>query len=366
LTRSGSKSADLFFNIIVKEFFMSRILSVAVFLLTLTAGAGAGTARLDWMEEAYSDGRHNAFTDLAYWEGQYYLCFRNGRSHGSMDGEIRVMRSPDMRAWEKCTVLHTAGDDRDPHFTVAGDRLYVFFGVWDLQHSGGYTPTGRGSIRSHMAYTQNGVKWVDIRAIYEPRWWVWRVRYDGDRFYGAAYTAYRPAPPERETRLLVSRHGLNWDLHATIATERGPSESDMLFHEDGSMTVITRMTDKTNESFLYRSGPEKKNWEGHNLGEIIHSPAVARWHDRVFVAGRGKENGKWVTKFHEVIDRAAAPLLTLPSGGDTSYPGLIVDPASLETETPAFFISWYSQHEKLAAQPGCDPAAVYTGRIEVE
>jgi len=44
-----------------------------------------GDARLEWMEKAYGDGKHNAFTDLTRWRGTYYLCFRHGtltRFHG--------------------------------------------------------------------------------------------------------------------------------------------------------------------------------------------------------------------------------------------------------------------------------------------
>ena len=333
-------------------------------LLFLTAAA-PNEAALDWMVTAHADGRHNAFTDLAQWKGDYYLCFRHGASHSSTDGEIRIMRSEDLRAWEPCGTLDTLGDDRDPHFCATDDTLYVYFGVWDLEHQAGHRPTGRGSIRSHMATTRDGKDWSKVQAIYEPKWWVWRVIHRDGTFYGAAYTAFRPTPPERELRLLTSDNGLDWKLHATVGTERGPSESDMWFADDGAMRVVTRMTDKSNEAFIYQSDPALEEWTEHGLGAIIHSPGVAHWHDRTFVAGRGKGAEGWVTRLWEIVDGQAVECITLPSGGDTAYPGLLVDPASLDAgQPPALFVSWYSQHDRKS-EPNAtgNTASVYVARV---
>ena len=151
------------------------------------------------MPFSYGDGRHNAFTDLAFWKGHYYLCFRHGETHGSLDGVIRIMRSTDMRNWEACGTCRTAGDDRDPHFTVTDDRLYVYFGVWDLAHWPGNRVPDRKSVRSHFASTTNGTTWSAVQGIWEPGWWVWRVRHHEGMFYGGAYTAIRPKPDVRET-----------------------------------------------------------------------------------------------------------------------------------------------------------------------
>ncbi|MEA3364941.1 MAG: hypothetical protein U9Q79_04805, partial [Candidatus Hydrogenedentes bacterium] len=78
---------------------MQRIIGAAAFVMVLVvcalglqanAGEEEAAARLDWMVKAYGDGRHNAFTDLIQWKNMYYLCFRHGEAHGSIDGEIRV------------------------------------------------------------------------------------------------------------------------------------------------------------------------------------------------------------------------------------------------------------------------------------
>lgn len=333
----------------------------------LCAGAAeSGGGRLDWMVTAHGDGRHNAFTDLVFWKGQYYLCFRHGETHNSMDGEVRVMRSADLRSWEPCGTLKTLGDDRDPHFAVAGDTLYVFFGVWDLLHREGPNPPDRNKVRSHFASTTDGETWSKIQGVYEPGWWLWRVKYHDGFFYSTAYTALRPRPDMRETRLLRSADAVNWEFVSTVTTLRMAGESDMWFEDDGSMWIVTRTGDAPGHGWIHRSEPGWTEWSEHDLGTLIHSPVLAKWRERYFVAGRGRADDGHVTRLWELVDGRAVERLTLPSGGDTSYPGLLVDPASLaEGETPAFFISWYSQHER-DAETDRNAASVYVGRVVLD
>jgi len=341
------------------------ILAFLLCAVSAIASAETSAAKLEWAEKAFGDGRHNAFTDITFWHGVFYLCFRNGTSHGSMDGLIKIMRSADARAWEPCGELDTLGDDRDPHFAVTEDALYVFFGVWDLKHGEEHATPDRNSIRSHMASTHDGSTWSKIQGVYEPGWWLWRVIQYKGTFYTAAYTAYRPKPAQRELRLLSSPDGLEWNLISTIAKDRMPTESDLWFDGQGSLNVITRMADETNEACWFKSDASLKEWRPQFLGDIIHSPAVARWQDRIFVAGRGKSDRGWVTRVWGLSSDRAVSLLTLPSTGDTAYPGLIVDPATAaDTLQPALLISWYSQHEpKNEPMPSKNAANIYVGRI---
>ncbi len=330
-----------------------------------------GSARIDWMEKAYGDGRHNAFTDLIHWNGMYYLCFRHGEHHVSMDGEIRVMRSPDMRTWEPCGVLRTFGDDRDPHFTSTEDRLYVYFGVWDLEHAADHGTPNRRDVRSHFASTEDGETWSSVRGVYDPKWWLWRVRRHEDVFYSIAYSAFRPTPSMRESRLLRSEAGLEWEYVSTVTTERMSGEADMWFEDDGSMWIVSRTGEAPGHAWLHRSDPDKQTWTAHDLGELIHSPVIVKWQDRFFTAGRARadDGNGHVTRLWELYpdEPRLRRLLTLPSGGDTSYPGLLVDPATADGEKPALFISWYSQHDQ-ESEPNFTraTASVYVARIIVE
>ncbi len=312
------------------------VLAAAVLMGAICMTGDARAATLDWHQKAYGDGRHNAFTDLALYRGHYYLCFRHGASHLSMDGEIRVMRSSDMKTWDPCATLDTLGDDRDPHFTVTDDRLFVYFGTWDLAHAVDNGVPGRGKLRSHFASSEDGIHWSKVQGVYESRWWLWRVRWLKGAFYSAAYSSNWPSGGKEGMRLLRSQDGLKWDIVSAIPNARTPDEADMRFLADGSVELVARSGERNANAMLFRSDPSLKTWHRIDLEVLIHSPVMLTWKGRCFIAGRGRD-------------------------GDTAYPGLLLDPAAAGADQPSFLVSWYSQHAR--AQDARDEASVYVGRI---
>jgi hypothetical protein len=316
-----------------------------------------------WSEKAYGDGAHNAFTDLVWWHDAYYLCFRHGASHLSMDGEIRVMRSRDLKTWEPCGTLDTLGDDRDPHFAVIDKTLYVFFGVWDLAHATDNGVPGRSRLRSHFATTEDGEHWSKVQGVYEADWWLWRVRAHEGVLYSVGYFLKWPAVRSGEARLLKSENGLKWDMVSTISKDRIPDEADIRFHPDNSLELVMRTCDKAGDSMWLRSNQTQTQWQRKDLGVLIHCPDMVEWKDRCFVAGRGKDDKGYNTSIWELKGDKVEPLLTLPSGGDTAYPGMLIPTDAVNSDHPVFAVSWYSQHER-AADRG-DEASIYVGRVEV-
>ena len=343
---------------------MGRFLLVAVLAVSVLSCLAVADARLDWHVTAYSDGAHNAFTDLAYFNGAYYLGFRRGETHASLDGEIRVMRSADMKTWEPCGTIDTAGDDRDAKLIAVGDTLYLYFGTWDIVHRPGHDTPDRGSVRTYFSTTKDGTTWSNVQGIYEPGFWLWRVRHHDGAFYSAAYTAVRPKPDARETRLLRSVDGLTWDLVSVVTKDRLAGEADILWRPDGAVWVLTRTGDKPGDAEWLTSDSTMQKWTGKGTGTPIHSPVFATWKDRVFVAGRDYRKEGSTTKLWEFKDGVCTELVTLPSKGDTAYPGLLVDPSAAVATAPAFFITWYSQHDARANEN--HRSDVFAGRIVVE
>lgn len=339
-----------------------------MFLLAVTALAGTEDGRLEWHERIACPAGHNAFTDLASWNGAWYMCFRHGQSHGSMDGAIHILRSPDMKTWTPCAVLDTAGDDRDPHLVAAPGALYVYFGTWDCVHKDGADLPDRGTVRSYCASTKDGTAWSPIQGVWKPGWWLWRVRHYSGRFYSAAYTAVRPKPASRETLLLESPDGLAWSETAALTRERNAGEADFLIRPNGDLVLVSRTGDKAGDAMLITGNINTKVFETQALSVLVHSPALVETAGRIFLAGRGKTAAGYVTQLWELQTGDAAGLVelaTLPSGGDTAYPGLAAAPAP-SGDDPALFVTWYSQHENPPNEPAAkNDAGVYAGRIVV-
>jgi hypothetical protein len=273
------------------------------------------------------------------------------------------MRSNDLKAWEPVTTLDTLGDDRDPHFAVTDKTLYVFFGVWDLAHAADNGVPGRGRLRSHFASTGDGDVWSSVQAVYEPDFWLWRVRAHEGAFYSAGYYLKWPTFTSGEARLLKSDDALHWTQVGVITKDRLPDEADIRFHPDNSLELIMRTCDKAGDSMWLRSDPTRTHWQQKDLGVVIHCPVIAEWKDRCFVAGRGRGDKGSNTGIWEMKGDTVQPLITLPSGGDTAYPGMIIPEDARDSGHPVFAVSWYSQHER--AENAHDEASVYVGRVEL-
>jgi hypothetical protein len=288
-------------------------------------------------------------------------------AHGGDAGEIRVLRSGDMRTWEQVAVFSTLGDDRDAHFAELDGRLFVVMGTWDFRHDNGHGLPSLSEVRGYIAWTADGETWSRLRGIYYPGWWPWRIRAHDGALYSIAYTAIRPKPSVRENRLIRSRDGVTWEYLSTITGKFEAGEGDMLFHGGGQVTAIIRTNDKKGV-LVCTTNEDATGWDVRRASTDIHSPAIACWGDRVFVAGRGIDPDKaWRTRLWEFRDGEFTELLTLPSGGDTAYPGLIPAPDAVAGGPPTFYVSWYSQHEKGERPGDSDHASnIYVGRIVVE
>ena len=127
------------------------------------------------------DGFHNMLTDLVYWRDYYWLTYCRRTGHYSPDGEEIVLRSVDLKRWHEVARFKTVGDDREPKFCIANDRLFLYFGTF-------FTPIGwgPGPFVTHVTYTDDGVHWSQPVSAWKDDW-IWRVRFFNNTFYGTSY-----------------------------------------------------------------------------------------------------------------------------------------------------------------------------------
>lgn len=304
-----------------------------VFLLLLAATQVYGADAPVDVKKIWDAGAHNAFTDLERFKGRWYCVFREGRDHVSPDGKIRVLESADGKAWAPAALLALPGADlRDPHvsFTPAGKLMIV--GAAARPATGGGT-----THRSMVWFSDDGRTWDAGTPIGEKDFWIWRVTWHE----GAAYAIGYATRGEPIVRLYASRDGTHYDvLVPTLHKEGEPNEHDLVFLDDGTCLCLIRRDGGPRTGLLGSAKPPYREWTWKDLGKQIGGPALVRTPDGRFIAGVRLYDGKVRTSLC-LIDPASGALkelVPLPSGGDTSYPGMVVHDGKL-------WVSYYASHE---------------------
>lgn len=324
------------------------------------------------VQRLYGDGYHNAFTDLLRWRDHYYLCFRTAEAHGiTPPGEIVVLRSADLRAWETCGRLRTGGDDRDPKLVCLPDRLAVSFGTWYPRWAADSLPNNPHDLITHACFSRDGTSWSTPRQLYGVNYWLWRVLSDADGYYCAAYHfAVRAQRAHRSIHLLHSDDLLSWRPVTTMREGVDAGEPVLLRPQPGVLHCVLRAVEPANHSWFGRSHAPYTTWEWSDLGVMVHAPVVLPVGERWIVAGRSQEqdlpdgavspDGGHHTSVWTLVEGRAEHLLTVPSAGDCSYCGLAAGP------TGEVLMSYYSQHERLPLPEGPPtPADIFLARIRL-
>ncbi len=324
-------------------------------------------ALVDWVRCIHSDGWHNAFTDLQLFQGKYYVCFRNGLSHVSTEGKVVVIASDDLHQWQRIGVpINTTGDDRDPHMVATPDRLFVITGSCSWAHPLAVRGEAESQTRSYCSYTDDGVTWSAPQQIYRDGYWLWGVGYVDGTFYNLAYgneTGF-----EHESKglfLLHSSDGLDWEKVSQVSPNG--TEASFRIATDGTMRVAIRHSDETRLNFA-TTKPPFEHWQLTDVGEVIPGPKLIEVGGQEYILGR--QHLRDPNDRDTIVDRRTSVwrleddkiehVLDLPSSGDTSYAGVIVQ------EDESVLLSYYSQHEvKYGAEHWTYPANIYLAQIRL-
>lgn len=336
----------------------STILTAVLIGVIATAFAGERrggkpvTARLVEVKRIWDKAPHNAFTDLIRYEGRFYCAFREGRSHVSTDGRIRVLVSDTGDTWESAALIKWPKQDtRGPHFAAAPDgpdlrdanlatgpdgRLMLVGGIADRKKDGQSTPAG-----SFACFTKDGRSWTEPRMISKPGRWLWRVTAHGGKVWGVAY----PAMDGDASSLLVSDDGVTFrTVVDRLLSEGRPTEAVLRFDDDGTLYCLHRRDSKRpaeRTAYLGVCKPDyAKGWAWHDLGRYLGGPALVKTPHGWIAGGRLLEKGPRMALLAlDVETGTMTELLTLPSGGDCSYPGLVWHDGAL-------WVSYYASHER--------------------
>ena len=292
---------------------------------------------------------HSAFTDLCAFGNRIYLAFREGSGHvpgrAGLDGTVRVLVSEDGWNWRSAALLEQRGVDlRDPKLSVTPEgRIMVLMG-------GSVYEDGRLLRRNARVSFSDGegaafsapAPVVLDGAASTGRDWLWRVTWHGDRGYGVVY---RTLETDWKLLLVTTEDGIHYTLRAELEVPGKANETTLRFLPDGRLAALVRREGGNKRGWVGTSPPPYTEWTWAELPARLGGPNFLVLPGGGWLAASrgGYDTGRYNTTLYR-LDASGAfePLLTLPSGGDTGYPGLLVRGDRL-------LVSYYASHEGRTA-----------------
>jgi len=287
-------------------------------------------------ERIWDRAPHSAFTDLIRYHGQWFCCFREGERHVSPDGAVRILRSETGEVWRPWARLeHPVADLRDPKLTITPG------GALMLTAAGAMHQPSDALHKTFVWLSSEGRDWTAPEMIGEPNVWLWRVAWHAGRSYGIGYSTVEP----RFARTYMSADGRKFSpLNDACFQEGYPNETALLFNRDGSALCLLRRDGGTKTAQLGLSRPPYRGWTWKDVGARVGGPQMLRLADgRIVFAGRlydGRQ--RTALAWLDPEEATLTEFLTLPSNGDSSYPGLVFHDDML-------WVSYYSSHEERSS-----------------
>ncbi len=290
---------------------------------------------------------HNAFTDLLHHEGRWYCVFREGSKHVSPDGSLRVISSVDGNDWQSIALIsHPTDDLRDAKLTVTPDGSFMLNGAGMQADK---------QVRYHSMVwlsKDKGHSWDAGRRVGDPGFWLWRAQWHKGFAYTMGYSTQRDRDL-RTLRLYKSGDGQRFTaLVDEVDVDNGVGEDRILFLPDGSALCLLRHETGTKNAFLGTSTPPFTDWKWKELGLRIGGPNMIQLPDGRIIAAtrlhspRTRTSLSWIDPESHTMKEC----LKLPSGGDTSYAGMVFHDGLL-------WVSYYSSHE--------DKTCIYLAKVKL-
>ena len=292
---------------------------------------------------------HNAFTDLERFQDQWICAFREGDKHaGAGDyGKIRVISSVNGESWQSRALLERPGLDlRDAKLSVmSSGALLLNSCEYDVDHDSAENRNNQ----SVTFVSRDGVGWDGPHRIADKGYWLWQTTWRDDVGYALGYRWGK----NDATRLYETKDGRTYAMmldHPRPPGDRS-NEHAMVFGSEGTAYMLLRRDNATSKSagsaLFGKASPPYRDWEWKRLSVRLGGPAMIQLPDgRLLTCGRryaDKEHEEWGSQWTELgfIDPESgtySPDAKLPSGGDSSYAGMVVHDGRL-------WMSYYSSHE---------------------
>jgi hypothetical protein len=280
--------------------------------------------------------KHNAFTDLLRYKDRWYCVFREGSAHVSPDGSLRVITSTVGEKWESIALVTSPKFDlRDAKLTTTPDGRLMLNGAGMIADA---------DVRYYSMVwfsSDDGHTWTAGRQIGDPGFWLWRTQWHDGMAYTMGYSTERDRT-QRKLRLYQSKDGSAFEtLVEQLSAPAGCGEDTILFRKDQTALCLLRHETGDKMAQLGTASPPYTDWKWRNLNLRIGGPNMIQLPDgRILAATRLYDGGARTSlSWLDPQNGTLTEVLKLPSGGDTSYAGLVLHEGLL-------WISYYSSHEE--------------------
>ncbi len=295
------------------------------------------------VERIWDRAAHNAFTSMINYNGKLYCTFRESDGHVSdINGTIRVIVSDDGQNWYSVAHIFEPGVDlRDPQLSITPDnRIMLNIGgsIYTNSKLVGMEPKVSFSDTTGLNFSTPQKIFIDEK-IKSGKDWLWRATW----YQGKSYaTIYQPSK-EKSVQLIISDDGINYKFITTFDV-LGGNETTLRFAPDNKMIAVIRR-DKEQNGYIGISEPPYNNWEWNELESRLGGPDLILLEDGNMLCATREyppDHNEQTILAKVDLNGKFTKLLTLPSGGDCSYPGLVMKDSIL-------FVSYYSSHEEKTA-----------------
>ena len=269
------------------------------------------------------------------------------RGPGGKNGTIRIIESKKGKHWKSVAVLSSDTIDlRDPKISVMPDGwLMLIMGGSEYRNG-----KNRGTT-SLVSFSTDGIRFSEPKPVnLDPETkrtydWIWRVTWHGSIGYAVDYHA-DSLSGEWNTVLLKTTDGTTFQpvFHFDIANR--PSEATIRFSPKSDTMYIALRRDKNGANGLFgHAAFPYTQWQWNDLGIRLGGPNFVmlpsgQWciGTRIYADHKDAKTGLYRYREGSPIKK----ILEFPSGGDNSYPGMLI-------RNKALYVVYYSSHEKHTA-----------------
>lgn len=300
-----------------------------------------------------NEGFNNAFTDLVFFDNQWFISYRESDRHAlGRDGIVKILSSQDGVKWNLVKEYQVDNLDlRDAMFAINGDKLLAYV------HGSRYEGTNLVLFKDFKCDYVKGEGWSSLQTVlldkrkgYADRIegnqaWPWKVTWYKEKAYSFGYGK------DNFFDFYTSTNGLQFQNMFFDQSILGtPTEATLEIDDKGVFYVLSRRDQGTAIIGKSTDLGTTFDWFGEIPIYNFGGPDFVFYKGGMLVSGR--ESNKLILGYYNLETNQYKKLMTLKSGGDCSYAGMVI-------KDNVLWMSYYSGHE---SQSG---TSIYLSKIDL-